>query len=88
MTTLMVRGQIVTSRGANTPLEVRALRLRGLPPLPLGSRFPEVNVRTYATIDGRAGIYFFSLDAGSRLAVAAARAAYDNRASVAWSSVG
>jgi len=59
-----------------TPFEVRALRLRGLPPLPLGSRFPELNVRTYATIDGRAGIYFLSLDAGSRLAVAAARAAY------------
>jgi uncharacterized protein YqjF (DUF2071 family) len=40
------------------------------------SRFPEVNVRTYTTVDGRPGIYFFSLDAASSLAVAAARWAY------------
>jgi uncharacterized protein YqjF (DUF2071 family) len=59
-----------------TPFEVRALRLHGSPPLPAGSRFPELNVRTYTTIGGRPGIYFFSLDAGSRLAVAAARRAY------------
>jgi uncharacterized protein YqjF (DUF2071 family) len=59
-----------------TPFHLRALRLRGLPPLPVGSRFPELNVRTYATLGGRPGIHFFSLDAGSRLAVAAARRAY------------
>jgi uncharacterized protein YqjF (DUF2071 family) len=59
-----------------TPFEVRALRLHGAPPLPVGSRFPELNVRTYATIGGRAGIHFLSLDAGSRPAVAAARLAY------------
>jgi hypothetical protein len=58
------------------PFEIRALRLRGLPPLPLGSRFPELNVRTYSTIGGRPGIYFFSLNAGSRLAVAGARLSY------------
>jgi uncharacterized protein len=61
---------------AVTPFEVRALRLHGLPPPPLVSRFPELNVRTYATIGGRPGIWFFSLDAGSRLAVAAARRSY------------
>jgi uncharacterized protein YqjF (DUF2071 family) len=59
-----------------TPFEVRALHLRGLPPLPLGSRFLEVNVRTYATIGDRPGIYFFSLDAASALAVAGARLTY------------
>jgi uncharacterized protein YqjF (DUF2071 family) len=61
---------------AVTPFVVRALRLHGTLPPPVLSSFPEVNVRTYATIGGRPGICFFSLDAGSRLAVAAARRAY------------
>jgi uncharacterized protein len=59
-----------------TPFQVRALRPRGLPPPPVASRFPEVNVRTYATLDGRPGIGFFSLDAASRFAVAGARRLY------------
>jgi uncharacterized protein len=59
-----------------TPFCVRGLRLRGTPPIPVVSSFPELNVRTYVTIDGKPGIYFLSLDAGSRLAVAAARRAY------------
>jgi uncharacterized protein len=59
-----------------TPFRVDALRLRGLPPLPGVSRFLELNVRTYVTRDGRPGIWFFSLDAASRLAVEAARRAY------------
>jgi uncharacterized protein len=61
---------------AVTPFEVRALRLRGTAPLPLVSSFPETNVRTYVTVDDKPGIYFFSLDAASRLAVAAARRFY------------
>jgi hypothetical protein len=59
-----------------TPFRVDALRLRGLPPAPGVSRFLELNVRTYVTRDGRPGIWFFSLDAASRLAVNAARRAY------------
>jgi uncharacterized protein len=59
-----------------TPFQVRALRPRGLPPPPVASWFPEVNVRTYATLDGRPGIWFFSLDAASRFAVAGARRLY------------
>ena len=59
-----------------TPFEVIGLRLRGTPPVPGLSRFPETNVRTYTTIDGKPGIYFLSLDAASRLAVAGARATY------------
>jgi uncharacterized protein YqjF (DUF2071 family) len=59
-----------------TPFVVRALRPRLLPPLPVGSRFPELNVRTYVTVDGKPGIWFFSLDAASRVAVTAARRAY------------
>jgi uncharacterized protein len=61
---------------AVTPFEISGLRFRGTPPVPGLSRFPEINVRTYVTVDGRPGIYFFSLDAASAPAVAAARALY------------
>jgi uncharacterized protein YqjF (DUF2071 family) len=59
-----------------TPFGVRNLRLRPTPPVPFLSTFPEINVRTYVTVDGKPGIWFFSLDAGSSLAVAAARHTY------------
>ena len=59
-----------------TPFGVRNLRLRPTLPVPFLSTFAEINVRTYVTIDGRPGIYFFSLDADSPLAVATARRAY------------
>jgi uncharacterized protein YqjF (DUF2071 family) len=59
-----------------TPFAVRGLHPRGMPPPPVVSRFPELNVRTYVSLRGRPGIYFFSLDAGSALAVGAARALY------------
>ncbi|HWC25662.1 MAG TPA: DUF2071 domain-containing protein [Solirubrobacteraceae bacterium] len=59
-----------------TPFRVRNLRLRPTLPVPLVSAFGEINVRTYVTVDGKPGIYFFSLDADSALAVAAARRAY------------
>jgi uncharacterized protein len=59
-----------------TPFLVRGLRLRFLPPLPGTARFPEINVRTYVTIEERPGIYFFSLDVPNVLAIAAARRAY------------
>jgi uncharacterized protein len=61
---------------AVTPFRITGFRLRGLPPAPVVSSFPEINVRTYSTIDGKAGIWFFSLDTSSRLAVEAARLAY------------
>lgn len=38
--------------------------------------FPEMNCRTYVTYKGKPGIYFFSLDAGSRFAVWGARTFY------------
>jgi uncharacterized protein YqjF (DUF2071 family) len=40
------------------------------------SSFLELNCRTYVRYDGRPGIWFFSLDASSRLAVEAARRTY------------
>jgi uncharacterized protein YqjF (DUF2071 family) len=56
-----------------TPFLLTHLRLRGLPPLPGVSTFPELNVRTYVVRDGKPGIWFFSLDAASLLAVEAAK---------------
>jgi uncharacterized protein YqjF (DUF2071 family) len=41
--------------------------------LPRLSAFPELNVRTYVTVDSRPGVYFFSLDASSPIAVWTAR---------------
>ncbi len=61
---------------AVTPFEISRLRLRGLPPIPGVSRFPELNVRTYVTTRGKPGVWFFSLDAGSPLAVFFARRLY------------
>jgi hypothetical protein len=61
---------------AVTPFVVRGMRARFLPPLPGLARFPEINVRTYVTLDDRPGIYFFSLDTPNRPAVAAARRIY------------
>jgi uncharacterized protein YqjF (DUF2071 family) len=59
-----------------TPFTVTGFHVRGTPPPPGVSSFHEINVRTYATIDGKPGIYFISLDAASRLAVETARRAY------------
>lgn len=47
------------------------------PAIPLLSRFPETNVRTYVTgPDGEPGVWFFSLDAANPAAVTAARLAF------------
>jgi uncharacterized protein YqjF (DUF2071 family) len=61
---------------AVTPFSLTGLRLRGTLPLPVFSDFFELNVRTYVTYGGKPGIWFFSLDASSALAVQAARRAY------------
>ena len=59
------------------PFAIRGTRPPPLPPLPGIGSFPEVNLRTYVHRNGRApGVWFFSLDAGSRLAVWGARLAY------------
>jgi hypothetical protein len=56
------------------PFRMEGIRLRYLPPMPGAHAFPELNVRTYVTHEGRAGVWFFSLDAASAIAVAVARA--------------
>jgi len=59
-----------------TPFRLSGLRARGLPPLPMLSSFLELNARTYVTTGGKPGIWFFSLDASSELAVEGARRTY------------
>lgn len=58
------------------PFHMTDIRLRGLPPIPGTDRFPELNVRTYVTLNGKPGVYFFSLDATNRLAVKVAQMFY------------
>jgi uncharacterized protein YqjF (DUF2071 family) len=55
------------------PFLMRGVRPRALPAVPWLSAFPELNVRTYVTAGGKPGVYFFSLDAGARIAVSVAR---------------
>jgi hypothetical protein len=56
------------------PFYMTNVSARGVPSLPWVSEFPELNVRTYVSVSDRPGVYFFSLDAGSSLAVRTARA--------------
>ena len=59
------------------PITLTGVRPIMVPPLPWISSFHEVNVRTYVHFEGRdPGVWFFSLDASSSIAVADARAAY------------
>jgi uncharacterized protein len=55
------------------PFHMTNVAPRGVPTIPLVSAFAELNVRTYVTRGGKPGVYFFSLDADSQLAVTAAR---------------
>lgn len=47
------------------------------PPVPWLSEFHELNVRTYVHYEGVPGVWFFSLDANSALAVMGARTVYN-----------
>lgn len=58
------------------PFRMSGIRVRGLPVIPGTSEFPELNVRTYVIIDGKPGVYFFSLEAANWLAVKSARTLY------------
>jgi uncharacterized protein YqjF (DUF2071 family) len=51
------------------PFRMAGVRPRLIPSLPKLSAFPELNVRTYVKAGGRAGVWFLSLDAASRLTV-------------------
>ena len=55
------------------PFRMSGVRMRGTPPLPGLSAFPELNVRTYVRRGEQRGVWFVSLDAANRPAVRAAR---------------
>jgi uncharacterized protein YqjF (DUF2071 family) len=57
------------------PFRMSNVTLRGIPPMPWISEFPELNVRTYVVLDDKPGVYFFSLDATNPVAVGIARVA-------------
>lgn len=59
---------------AVVPFRMSGVGLRCLATLPFASAFPELNVRTYVRHGGKPGVWFFSLDAASRIAVRIARA--------------
>jgi uncharacterized protein YqjF (DUF2071 family) len=56
------------------PFRMTDIGLRLMTPLPVGSAFAELNVRTYVKRGDESGVWFLSLDAASRLAVEVARA--------------
>jgi uncharacterized protein YqjF (DUF2071 family) len=58
------------------PLGMKNIHFRNLPPIPFTSAFLELNVRTYVRWQGKAGVYFFSLDATNPMAVEVARRSY------------
>lgn len=58
------------------PFTMWGIRASFLPPIPGTSAFHELNVRTYVHRDGVPSVWFFSLDAESRLAVWGARTFY------------
>ena len=55
------------------PFRMSGVRLHWTPAVPWLSAFPELNVRTYVSAQGKSGVWFFSLDAANLVAVAAAR---------------
>ena len=55
------------------PFRMQGVTPRWLPAAPGLDAFPELNLRTYVTVGGRPGVWFFSLDAGQKLAVRIAR---------------
>jgi len=57
------------------PFRMTGVRLRVFPQF-AGMTFAEINVRTYVKAGGKSGVWFFSLDASSWLAVRGARFAF------------
>ncbi|HEY0321864.1 MAG TPA: DUF2071 domain-containing protein [Pyrinomonadaceae bacterium] len=59
------------------PFTMWNVRLSFTPPVPWLSAFHEINVRTYVHYEGVPGVWFFSLDANSSVAVLGARTLYN-----------
>lgn len=56
-----------------SPFCASHVRPFGVPPMPALSFFSQINVRTYVTMGGKSGLYYFSVDAASLSAVWFAR---------------
>jgi uncharacterized protein len=59
------------------PFTMWDVRLSFTPPVPWLSAFHELNVRTYVHYEGAPGVWFFSLDANSSVAVFGARTVFN-----------
>ncbi len=55
------------------PFVMSDIRPRGAP---IGLSFNELNLRTYVTVDGEPGVFFFNLDADDRIGVRLARSLF------------
>lgn len=55
------------------PFQMTRVHPRFMPSVPALSAFPELNVRTYVTVNGVPGVWFFSLEAANPVAVRLAR---------------
>lgn len=55
------------------PFRMTDVAPRFVPGIPLISSFPELNVRTYVSINGKPGVWFFCLEATNPIAVRLAR---------------
>ena len=58
------------------PFRMTDVAPRLMPAVPWLSAFPELNIRTYVTLHGKPGVWFFSLDATNPIAVRIARMAF------------
>lgn len=58
---------------AIVPFDMKKVTFNGIPPVPMLSDFPEINVRTYVKHGEKPGVWFFSLDVPSKFAVWTAR---------------
>ncbi|MCR8656766.1 DUF2071 domain-containing protein [Paenibacillus sp. T3-5-0-4] len=71
------------------PCLMSGVRPRFIPAVPYLSQFPQINVRTYVTLNGKPGVYFFSLDADQSIVVELARIGFKLpylRASIEYNS--
>jgi uncharacterized protein YqjF (DUF2071 family) len=59
------------------PFRMSQVRPRYCPSVPGLSAFPEINLRTYVTDGAKPGVWFFSLDVTSAIAVGIARAGFN-----------
>jgi uncharacterized protein YqjF (DUF2071 family) len=73
-----IRGDTFDGRAwvALVPFRMSDVAPRRVPAIPWVSAFPELNVRTYVTLQGKPGVWFFSLDASNPLAVRVARTVF------------